>query len=72
MRIVPAKSLLRERATTHVLTRDELKQRERESIRAALAQTRGKVFGAGGAAELLGMKRTTLASRIKALNLKPA
>jgi transcriptional regulator with GAF, ATPase, and Fis domain len=53
-----------------VLTRSELKQRERESIRAALAQTKGKVFGPGGAAELLGMKGTTLASRIKALGLK--
>jgi DNA-binding NtrC family response regulator len=53
-----------------MLTRSELKQRERESIRAALTQTKGKVFGPGGAAELLGMKGTTLASRIKALGLK--
>jgi len=53
-----------------VLTRAELRQRESESIRAALAQTRGKIFGEGGAAELLGMKGTTLASRIKALGLK--
>jgi transcriptional regulator with GAF, ATPase, and Fis domain len=54
---------------TPLLTRDELKQRERESIREALVQTKGKVFGPGGAAELLGMKGTTLASRIKALRL---
>ncbi len=53
-----------------VLTRDELKQRERDSIRAALAQTNGRVFGPGGAAKLLGTKGTTLASRIKALGLK--
>jgi len=52
-----------------VLTRDELKRRERESIAAGLKQTGGKIFGAGGAAELLGMKPTTLASRIKALGL---
>jgi transcriptional regulator with GAF, ATPase, and Fis domain len=51
------------------LTRDELKRHERESIIAALRQTGGKVFGADGAAELLGMKPTTLASRIKALGL---
>jgi transcriptional regulator with GAF, ATPase, and Fis domain len=51
-------------------TRAELKQRERQSIQAALAQTGGKVFGPGGAAELLGMKPTTLASRIKALGLR--
>jgi DNA-binding NtrC family response regulator len=53
-----------------VLTRAELKQREAKNITAALQQTGGKVFGAGGAAELLGMKPTTLASRIKALGLQ--
>ena len=52
-----------------MLTRSELKARERESIAAALAQTGGKIFGADGAAALLGMKPTTLASRIKALGL---
>ena len=59
-----------ESRTTVVLTRDELKSRERDSIAAALQQTGGKVFGPGGAAELLGMKPTTLASRIKALGLR--
>jgi transcriptional regulator with GAF, ATPase, and Fis domain len=53
-----------------LLTRAELKQRERESITAALSQTHGKVFGRDGAAALLGMKPTTLASRIKALGLQ--
>ena len=53
-----------------LLTRAELKQRERESISAALAQTHGKVFGPEGAAALLGMKPTTLSSRIKALGLQ--
>ena len=38
----------------------------------ALAQTKGKIFGPNGAAELLGMKGTTLASRIKALGLNRA
>ena len=52
-----------------MLTRDELKRHERESIAAALKQTGGKIFGQDGAAELLGMKPTTLASRIKALRL---
>jgi branched-chain amino acid transport system substrate-binding protein len=47
----------------------EAKRHERESILAALKQSGGKVFGPGGAAELLGMKPTTLASRIKALRL---
>jgi len=53
-----------------LLTRDELKRHERDSIAAALKQTAGKIFGPAGAAELLGMKPTTLASRIKALGLK--
>ena len=53
-----------------LLTRDELKRHERESIATALKQTSGKVFGADGAAELLGMKPTTLSSRIKALGIK--
>lgn len=53
-----------------LLTRDELKRHERESIAAALDQSGGKVSGPGGAAELLGMKPTTLASRIQALGLK--
>jgi PAS domain S-box-containing protein len=50
-------------------TRDELKRQERDAIAAALKQTAGKIFGSGGAAELLGMKPTTLISRIKALKL---
>jgi transcriptional regulator with GAF, ATPase, and Fis domain len=58
------------RAAAQLLTRDELKRQERESIVAALAQAGGRIFGAGGAAELLGMKPTTLASRIKALRIE--
>ena len=52
-----------------LLTRSDLKTRERESIAAALAQTGGKIFGTDGAAALLDMKPTTLASRIKVLGL---
>jgi transcriptional regulator with GAF, ATPase, and Fis domain len=52
-----------------ILTRHALKRQERESIVAALKQSGGKIFGAGGAAELLGMKPTTLASRVKALGI---
>jgi transcriptional regulator with GAF, ATPase, and Fis domain len=52
-----------------LLTRDELKRQERDGIAAALKQTGGKVFGPGGAAELLGTKPSTLTSRIRALGL---
>ena len=53
-----------------IVTRAELKLQERESIAAALKQSGGKIFGKDGAAELLNMRPTTLASRIKALGLK--
>ena len=48
-----------------ILTEQQKRQRDRAMIERALAQCRGKVFGQGGAAELLGVKPTTLASRIK-------
>jgi PAS domain S-box-containing protein len=50
-------------------TRDELKRQERETIISALKQANRKVSGPGGAAELLGMKPSTLASRISALGV---
>lgn len=53
-----------------LLTREDLKQLERESIGLALEQADGRIFGPNGAAELLGMKPTTLTSRIAALGLK--
>jgi len=50
-------------------TREDLKRQERENITQALRLTKGRVFGSDGAAVLLGMKPTTLASRIKALGI---
>src|SRR5262249_47544191 len=52
-----------------VLTDAEVRRLEADNLRAALRRTAGKVSGPGGAAELLGIKATTLASRIKALGL---
>lgn len=42
---------------------------EADNIRAALKQANGKASGPGGAAELLHLRPTTLASRIKSLGL---
>ena len=56
-------------ANAAVLTRDEMKRQERDAIIKALKQTNGKVSGPGGAAELLGMKPTTLSSRISSLGI---
>lgn len=55
-----------------VMTSAELRDLERSNIQAALAACNGKVFGPGGAADLLDLKPTTLASRMKALGIAGA
>ena len=52
-----------------ILTDDDRRERDRVNIMAALQASGGKVFGPGGAAELLDVKPTTLASRIKTLDI---
>jgi len=52
-----------------LLTDEQRRDRDRANILAALEACGGKVFGPGGAAELLEVKPTTLASRIKALGI---
>lgn len=56
-------------SSTAVVTDAEMKRRDRENVLAALAQTGWQVHGPGGAAELLGLRPTTLASRIKRMGL---
>jgi len=48
---------------------DELVAQEKEIIEAALAQTKGRVSGASGAAARLGMPASTLDSKIKSLKI---
>ena len=55
---------------TGIVTEDEMKRRDRENIVAALSQSRGRIYGPGGAADLLGIKPTTLNARIAKLGLK--
>jgi transcriptional regulator with GAF, ATPase, and Fis domain len=50
----------------------ELKRQERDTIVSALKQTNGKISGPHGAAELLGMKPSTLSSRMAALSVNRA
>jgi transcriptional regulator with GAF, ATPase, and Fis domain len=57
-------------AVAPILTEAELRQREQRNLLAALAKAGWKIHGKGGAAELLGVKPTTLISRIKKLGLK--
>jgi transcriptional regulator with GAF, ATPase, and Fis domain len=56
-------------ADDRVLTDAEVRRLEADNIRVALKLANGKVSGPGGAAERLGLRPTTLASRIKALAL---
>jgi DNA-binding NtrC family response regulator len=54
-----------------IMSEAELRHKERENIAAALRRTRGKIYGEDGAAKLLGIKPTTLLSRLAKLGLKP-
>jgi transcriptional regulator with GAF, ATPase, and Fis domain len=52
------------------LTQAEWEAQERANLLAALAAANWKIYGTGGAAELLGVKPTTLASRLQSLGIK--
>lgn len=52
-----------------VLSKEEMKRQERENILKALEQSRGKIYGPNGAAAILGIKPTTLTSRMKKMKL---
>jgi transcriptional regulator with GAF, ATPase, and Fis domain len=57
-------------ADLEIIPEVEMRRRERENIRAALRLAGWKIYGPGGAAELLGIKPTTLSSRIQKMGLK--
>jgi transcriptional regulator with GAF, ATPase, and Fis domain len=59
-----------EAAAKCVRTAKEFEDLERENIVAALEASDWKVAGANGAATLLGIKPTTLSSRMKALGIE--
>jgi len=52
-----------------IITEERWKEFERKNIHRALAASSWKIQGQGGAAELLGIKPTTLRSRIEALSI---
>jgi PAS domain S-box-containing protein len=56
-------------ADTDIVDESARRARDRKSILAALEACGGKIFGKGGAAELLGVKPTTLASRIRTMKI---
>lgn len=53
-----------------ILTEEQMRDVQRENMRRALDQTDWRVDGPGGAAEILGLRPTTLRSRMKALGLR--
>ncbi len=55
--------------TERVISEAEMRRREKENLVAALKAAGGRVYGEGGAAGLLGIKPTTLASRLKKLGI---
>jgi len=57
-------------SASKVLSREELARQERENLIAALEQAGWRVSGRGGAAELLGVKPTTLTSRLKRFGIE--
>ena len=52
-----------------VMTEDEMLQLQMKNIRLALRRCNGKIYGEDGAAALLGLKPTTLATRIKKMKI---
>jgi len=54
-----------------LMTEHELRELETNNLRRALKISGGRVFGDDGAAALLGVKPTTLSSRLKKLKIEP-
>jgi formate hydrogenlyase transcriptional activator len=63
-------SLGRVRAAKEMDRSLNLREVERDTILEALRKTNGRLSGPGGAAALLGLKRTTLQSRMRLLDIK--
>jgi formate hydrogenlyase transcriptional activator len=58
------------RTSTSAARSLNLREVEREAILEALRKTNGRIGGPGGAAALLGLKRTTLQYRMRLLNIR--
>jgi hydrogenase-4 transcriptional activator len=56
--------------SSEVLSEEKMKLQEKENLLCALEKTNGKVYGPGGAGELLGVEPATLTYRMKKLGIK--
>jgi DNA-binding NtrC family response regulator len=54
-----------------ILTDRECRAPERANLMKALQRAKGRIYGHGGASELLAIHPTTLASRLRALKITP-
>jgi transcriptional regulator with GAF, ATPase, and Fis domain len=59
-------------AEGQVLTEKQMRELQKQNLTAALRQANWRVSGKGGAAELLGIRPTTLADRIKSFGIRRA
>jgi PAS domain S-box-containing protein len=66
----PATSRSKSREESEVIPDKEMTRRMRDNMIAALKRSGGRIYGPGGAAELLGIRPSTLSTRIKKLGLK--
>jgi transcriptional regulator with GAF, ATPase, and Fis domain len=57
-------------AGDEIVSDSEWRRRERENLETALKRAGGRIYGRDGAAELLGLKPTTLQSRLRALGIR--
>ena len=57
-------------ASVEVVSDTEMRRRERANMKAALEKSHWKIYGADGAAALLGLKPTTLATRLRAMGIE--
>lgn len=69
---VPRAELNRSSGRTVVATASTFEQAERQAILDALKNAAGRIAGNGGAAERLGLKRTTLQNKMRRLNITRA
>lgn len=69
---VPANDVVAQAGSSRreVMTEQQIRQLQKQNLIAALKQTNGRVSGENGAAELLGIKPTTLADRLKAYGIR--
>jgi PAS domain S-box-containing protein len=66
----PGSTRSRSREESEVIPDKEMTRRMRDNMVAALKRSGGRIYGPGGAADLLGIRPSTLSTRIKKLGLK--